>query len=223
MTLQINLNTLMKKEVITMMNRIPGCIEETAGGKSLIPLDTRNLAGGIIYLSGPVIDETAENIITQILYCKERGLPIHLLINSVGGSVTAGLAIYDILRTIGLEINTYCIGIAASMAAVILASGDKGHRYILPHSKVMIHEPLIADGLGGAASSVQRSAEMLLQTKDMLNTILSECTGRKKKEIDEATLYDHFFDAKEAQRFGLIDKIITDADGYGALLAATRI
>lgn len=202
--------------------RIASVVEETSAGMGAIPLIPLYLKKGIVFLTGTITEVKAEEIISQIFYCKSNNLPVHLLINSGGGAVTAGLAILDVLRTIDLEINTYCIGIAASMAAVILAGGDKGHRFILPHSKVMIHEPLISDGIGGAASSVQRSVEVLLKAKDVLNGILSEFTGKDREQIDEATQFDHFYDANEAKAFGLVDQVIDNPSIYTIILKGDK-
>ena len=134
----------------------------------------------------------------QVLYHADKGNPVDIYINSPGGSVNAGLVIYDLIQSLKgkLVMNIYCIGMAASMAAVILAGGPKGSRYILPHSKCMIHEPLIAGGMGGSATSIKKTAESILETKAITNGILAEHTGRTVEEIDEATAFDNYMNAE---------------------------
>jgi ATP-dependent Clp protease protease subunit len=134
---------------------------------------------------------------------------INLYINSGGGEVNAGLMLYDVLQDIKTPINTYCIGMAASMAAVILAGGQKGRRFILPHSKTMIHEPLIAGGAGGSASSIKNIADSILETRSICNSILAKHTGKSIEEIDNATSFDNYMNAEESVAFGLCDSIVS--------------
>ena len=132
---------------------------------------------------------------------------VKIIVNSPGGEVNAGLMIYDIIQSYPGEIDMYCAGIAASMGAVILAGGRKGRRFILPHSKVMIHEPLIAGGMGGSATTIEKTAQSILSTKAMLSEILAKHTGKIVDEINEATLFDNYMNADEAVAFGICDSI----------------
>ena len=151
----------------------------------------------------------ANDFVSQMLYLVEKGEPVEIYINSPGGSVNAGLVIYDMIQACAekIDIDLYCVGLAASMGAVILAGGKKGHRFILPHSKVMIHEPLLAGGLGGSATSIKKTADSILETKAVTNGILAKHTGKTMEEIDEATSFDNFMNAGEAVKFGICDKI----------------
>ena len=143
-----------------------------------------------------------------MLYLMEdEQTPIDIYVNSPGGEVNSGLAIYDLIQACKAPINMYCIGMAASMGALIFAGGRKGHRYILPHSKVMIHEPLIPNGVGGSASSIKSTADSILQTRELLNGILAKHTGKTLEEINKATDHDNFMTAEEAIVFGLCDKV----------------
>ena len=137
---------------------------------------------------------------------------IDIYINSPGGEVNAGLAIYDMIRVCPAPINMYCIGLAASMGALLFSAGEKGRRYILPHSKVMIHEPLIPRGVGGSASSIKSTADSILKTRELLNGILARNTRKTVEEIDKATDHDNFMTAEEAISFGLCDTITDSLD-----------
>ena len=139
----------------------------------------------------------------------ESSEPIDIYLNSPGGSVNAGMVIYDVIQALEgkVPINIYCIGMAASMGAIILAGGHKGHRYILPHSKCMIHEPLISGGLGGSATSIKKTADSILETKAITNGVLAKHTGKTLEEIDKATAFDNYMNAEESVEFGLCDEI----------------
>ena len=140
--------------------------------------------------------ESAMSILSQLKYlAKESDEEINLYINSGGGEVTAGLLIYDVIRQMKVPVNMYCTGIAASMAAVILAGGQKGRRFILPHSKTMIHEPLLSNGVGGSASSIKNISDSILETRKILNGILAEHTGKPLKEVNKATSFDNYMNA----------------------------
>ena len=184
-------------------------LQESCNGIREISLKTKHFANGKLFLTGEVTDEMANNFVSELLYLVEKGDPINIYINSPGGSVNAGLVIYDVIQACSdkIEINMYCIGMAASMGAVILASGQKGRRYILPHSKVMIHEPLISGGMGGSATSIKKTADSILETKAITNGILAKHTGKTIEEIDEATSFDNFMNAQEAIAFGICDEI----------------
>lgn len=181
---------------------------ESAHGTREVTLQTRHLMNRCIFLTGEINSESANSFLSQFLYLsQDKEKPITIYINSPGGEVNAGLAIYDIIQGSELEINMVCLGMAASMAAVILAGGQKGRRYILAHSKVMIHEPLIANGVGGSATSIKNISESILETREIVNGILAKHTGKTLEEINAATSFDNFMNAKEAIEFGLCDSI----------------
>lgn len=187
----------------------PAVEVESCNGNREITLKTKHFSNGKLFVNGEVTDDMANDFVSEFLYLVEKGELVDIYINSPGGSVNAGLVIYDVIQACKdkLEINMYCTGMAASMGAVILAGGQKGHRFILPHSKVMIHEPLISGGMGGSATSIKKTADSILETKAIINGILSEHTGKTLDEIDEATAYDNFMNANEAVEFGLVDEI----------------
>ena len=188
---------------------IPAVEEESCNGVSVVPLRTRHFSNGRLFLTGEVTEDMANDFVSQMLYLVEKGEPVEIYINSPGGSVNAGLVIYDMIQACAekIDIDLYCVGLAASMGAVILAGGKKDHRFILPHSKVMIHEPLIAGGMGGSATSIKKTADSILETKAVTNGILAKHTGKTMEEIDEATSFDNFMNAEEAVKFGICDKI----------------
>lgn len=187
----------------------PSIEVESANGIREVSLSTRHLSNRKIFLNGSIDSNTANNLLSQFLYLEnEPDKEVDLYINSPGGEVNAGLMIYDILQGTKIPVNIICTGIAASMAAVILAGGKKGRRFILPHSKTMIHEPLIANGVGGSATSIKNISESILETKSICNEILSKHTGKSIEEIDKATSFDNFMNAKESVEFGICDKII---------------
>ena len=195
---------------ITRINEwIPAVEEESCNGVNVVPLRTRHFSNGRLFLTGEVTEEMANDFVSQMLYLMEKGEPVEIYINSPGGSVNAGLVIYDMIQACAekIDIDLYCVGLAASMGAVILAGGKKGHRFILPHSKVMIHEPLIAGGMGGSATSIKKTADSILETKAVTNGILARHTGKTMEEIDEATSFDNFMNAEEAVKFGICDAI----------------
>ena len=187
----------------------PAVEVESANGIREVSLRTKHFSNGKVFLTGEVTEEMANDFVSELLYLTDKGESIDIYINSPGGSVSAGLVIYDVIQACSekIEINLYCIGMAASMGAVILAGGKKGHRFILPHSKVMIHEPLISGGMGGSATTIKKTAESILETKAITNGILAKHTGKTVEEIDEATAYDNFMNAQEAIEFGLCDEI----------------
>ena len=161
-----------------------------------------------LFLTGTIDSEMANAFLMQLIYLKqEADLPVTIYINSPGGEVNAGLMIYDALQGCRLKIDMICTGMAASMAAILLASGQKGRRFILKHSKVMIHEPLISEGVGGSATSIRNISDSICETRRIVNEILSEHTGKSIDEINEATSFDNYMDAEEAIRFGICDAI----------------
>ena len=189
-------------------------MHETARGSTPVPISTLAFEKGWLFLDGAINGETGTALITLLYLANGRRLK--LFINSPGGEVTAGLAIVDAIRAYPGNIDIYCTGIAASMGAVILASGRKGHRFVYPHAKVMIHEPLIAGGLGGSTTSIQRTAQSMIETRTVLNGMLAEFTGRTVEDIDRNTAFDNYFTAEQAIDFGLCDEI---SEGFGGIAA----
>ena len=171
----------------------------------------------VIFFGEEVTAESAQQLISQLitLEMQKPAEPILLYINSPGGSVTDGMAVIDIMNSISSPVYTCCLGTAASMAAVILAAGEKGHRTVSENSRVMIHEPLISGGLKGSATTIERTAKSILETKKMINTLLSQYTGKPIREINKATSFDNFMNAKDAVAFGLCDSISTALDFKG--------
>lgn len=188
---------------------IPYVIEDTGRGERSYDLYSRLLRDRIVFLTGEVNDQSASSIIGQLLFLESENpdKDISLYINSPGGSVTAGMGIFDTMRFIRPKVNTICVGLAASMGALLLSSGEKGKRFALPHSRVMIHQPL--GGMQGQATELEIVAREILRTKAELNQILAENTGRPLAQIAEDTERDHWLTAQEALEYGLIDKIFT--------------
>lgn len=188
---------------------IPTIEKESSKGIREICIQTSLLAKRKIFLNGGIDADKANDVLMQLMYLvSESDEPIDIYINSCGGEVTAGLVIYDAIQAIKTPVNMYCTGMAASMAAIILAGGQKGRRFILPHSKTMIHEPLIAEGIGGSASSIKSIADSILETRAITNGILSKHTGKSIREIDSATSHDCYMNAKESVAFGICDKVL---------------
>lgn len=186
------------------------CIEEeTCAGVREISLRTKHMTNGRLFLTGEVDDFMANNFVSSLLYLAEKGEPVDIFLNSPGGSVNSGLLIYDMIQACSekIDINIYCIGMAASMGAVILTSAKKGHRFIFPHSRVMIHEPLIQGGMGGSATNIKKAADSILETKAIINGLLAKHTGKSIEEIDEATAFDNYMNATQACEFGLCDEV----------------
>ena len=194
------------------MPLIPMVIESTNRGERAYDIYSRLLKDRIIFLGSEIDDDIANAVVAQLLFlaAEDPDKDISLYINSPGGSVTAGMAIYDTMQFIKPDVSTICIGLAASMAAVLLASGAKGKRYSLPNSEVMIHQPL--GGVRGQASDIKIHAEWILKTKKQLNEILAEKTGQPLERIERDTDRDHFMGALEAKEYGLIDEVITRKD-----------
>ncbi|MFR0879880.1 MAG: ATP-dependent Clp endopeptidase proteolytic subunit ClpP [Oscillospiraceae bacterium] len=193
------------------MSLVPYVVEQTSRGERSYDIFSRLLNDRIIMLSEDVNDTTASLVVAQLLYLEGQDpeKDICLYINSPGGSVTAGMAIYDTMQYIKCDVSTICIGLAASMGAFLLSSGAKGKRLALPNSEIMIHQPLISGGLQGQATDIKIRTENLLKTKENLNRILSENTGKSYEEICRDTDRDNFMTAAEAQAYGLVDKVIS--------------
>lgn len=190
---------------------IPTVIEQSGRGERAFDIYSRLLKERIIFLVGPVDDHTANLVVAQLLFLESENpdKDIYFYINSPGGSVTAGLSIYDTMKFIKPDVQTLCLGQAASMGAFLLSVGTKGKRFALPNSRVMIHQPLISGGLGGQASDIEIHARELLKLKEKLNQILAEHTGKSLEQIERDTDRDNFMSAQEAADYGLIDKVIT--------------
>lgn len=187
---------------------VPHVEVESAYGTREMDLYTRQLMERNVFLQGKIDEFMANSIANQLMYLQSEGSePINIFINSGGGEVQNGLVIYDLIQGIESPVNMYCMGLAGSMAAVLLASGQKGRRYILPHSKTMIHEPLISGGVGGSATSIRTISDSILETKEVINEILAKHTGRSIEEINEATKYDNYMNAKESVEFGICDEV----------------
>ena len=190
---------------------VPYVVEQTSRGERSYDIYSRLLNDRIIMLSDQVNDATASIIVAQLLYLESQDSEkdISLYINSPGGSVTAGMAIYDTMNYIKCDVSTICIGMAASMGAFLLSSGAKGKRIALPNSEIMIHQPLIGGGLGGQQTDIMIHAKNLERTRDRLEEIIAGNTGKSVEEIHTACERDNYMTAQEALEFGLIDKVIT--------------
>jgi ATP-dependent Clp protease protease subunit len=191
------------------MNLIPIVVEQTNRGERSYDIYSRLLKDRIIFLGSPINDEVANLVVAQLLFldAEDPDKDIHLYINSPGGSITAGMAIYDTMQYVKADIQTICIGMAASMGAFLLAAGTKGKRYALPNSEVMIHQPL--GGAEGQATDIEIRAKRILKMRDRLNQILAERTGQPLEKIKQDTDRDYFMTAEEAKEYGLIDHVIT--------------
>ncbi|MCG7658002.1 ATP-dependent Clp endopeptidase proteolytic subunit ClpP [Wielerella bovis] len=190
---------------------IPTVIEQSGRGERAFDIYSRLLKERIIFLVGPVNDHTANLVVAQLLFLESENpdKDIYFYINSPGGSVTAGMSIYDTMKFIKPDVQTLCLGQAASMGAFLLSAGTKGKRFALPNSRVMIHQPLISGGLGGQASDIEIHARELLKLKGKLNQMLAEHTGKSLEQVERDTDRDNFMSAQEAMEYGLIDKVIT--------------
>jgi ATP-dependent Clp protease protease subunit len=189
---------------------VPIVIEQTARGERSFDIFSRLLKERVVFLVGPVEDHVANLIVAQLLFLESENpdKDIHLYINSPGGSVTAGLAIYDTMRYIRPDVSTMCVGQAASMGALLLAGGAKGKRFCLPHSRVMIHQPL--GGFSGQATDIDIHAREILLTRDQLNRILARHTGQPVEKIAQDTERDNFMGGEAAVAYGLIDKVLDE-------------
>jgi len=188
---------------------IPMVVEQTSRGERSYDIYSRLLKERVIFVVGPVEDHMANLIVAQLLFLESENpeKDIHLYINSPGGAVTAGMGIYDTMQFIKPEVSTICIGQAASMGAVLLAGGAKGKRYALPHSRVMIHQPL--GGFQGQATDIDIHAREILKIRDELNRVLSHHTGQSLEQIEQDTDRDNFMDAETAVKYGLVDEVLS--------------
>ncbi len=190
------------------MNLIPIVVEQTGRGERAYDIFSRLLKDRIVFLGSAVTDEVANLVTAQLLFLESEDSEkdVYFYINSPGGSVTAGLAIYDTMQYIRPDVSTLCLGQAASMAAWLLAAGAKGKRYALPHARIMLHQPL--GGVQGQASDIDIQAREILRLREQLNNILTKHTGQSLKRVERDTDRDLFFTSKQAQEYGIIDEVI---------------
>lgn len=193
-----------------MSNGTPIVIEPSETGERVYDIYSRLLKDRVIFLGGVVEDEKANLIIAQMLFLngEDSKSDIHFYINSPGGSVSSGLAIYDTMQFIRCDVNTYCVGLAASMGAVLLMGGTKGKRFALPNSSVLLHQPLIRGNITGPATDLQIEAEEMLRVQARLYRIISSHTGKPLKQIEEDCDRNYWLDAKQSLEYGLVDKIL---------------
>ncbi len=190
------------------LNLVPMVVEQTARGERAYDIYSRLLKERVVFIVGPIEDQVANLVVAQLLYLESENpdKDIHLYINSPGGAVSSGLSIYDTMQFVKPDISTICVGQAASMGAVLLAGGANGKRFCLPHSRVMIHQPIA--GFQGQASDIDIHAREVLQTRDRLNSLLAKHTGQPLKSIQKDTDRDHFLSGEEAVEYGLIDTVL---------------
>ena len=191
---------------------IPMVVEQTPRGERSFDIYSRLLKERVIFLSGPIDDNISNLVVAQLLFLESENpeKDISIYINSPGGSISAGLAIYDTMQFISSSVSTLCIGQAASMGALLLAGGDKGKRFVLPNSRVMIHQPL--GGFQGQASDFEIHAKEILHMKKIVNEILAKHTGHSVKKIEKDTDRDNFLDAEAAIKYGIVDKVLNERD-----------
>ena len=191
---------------------IPMVVEQTPRGERSFDIYSRLLKERVIFLSGPIDDNISNLVVAQLLFLESENpeKDISIYINSPGGSISAGLAIYDTMQFISSSVSTLCIGQAASMGALLLAGGDKGKRYVLPNSRIMIHQPL--GGFQGQASDFEIHAKEILHMKKIVNEILAKHSGQTIKKIEKDTDRDNFLDANAAIKYGIVDKVLNERD-----------
>ncbi|WCN38208.1 ATP-dependent Clp endopeptidase proteolytic subunit ClpP [Aneurinibacillus uraniidurans] len=194
------------------MNLIPTVIEQTNRGERAYDIYSRLLKDRIIFLGTGINDQVANSVVAQLLFltAEDPDKDISLYINSPGGSITAGMAIYDTMQFIKPDVSTICVGMAASMGAFLLTAGAPGKRYALPNSEVMIHQPL--GGAQGQASDIQIAATRILKMRDSLNRIIADRSGQPLERVEKDTDRDYFMSAQEAKEYGLVDKVIESLD-----------
>jgi len=190
------------------MNQIPYVVEQSSKGERAYDIYSRLLQDRILFVSGEITDDMANSVIAQLLYldAMDSEKDIAMYINSPGGSITAGMGIFDAMHLVKADVSTLCVGMAASMGAFLLANGAKGKRLALPNSEIMIHQPL--SGARGQATDIEIRAKRIIRLRDKINKILSQQTGQELERIERDTDRDNFMDAHEAKAYGLIDKVI---------------
>lgn len=203
-------NGKVEREGMYALNLVPMVVEQSARGERAYDIYSRLLKERVVFLIGPVDDHVANLVVAQLLFLESENpdKDIHLYINSPGGSVSAGLAIYDTMQYIKPDVSTMCVGQAASMGALLLSGGANGKRYCLPHSRVMIHQPL--GGFQGQATDIDIHAKEILRARERLNLILSKHTGQPLEKIQGDTERDHFLGGEEAVEYGLIDRVLVE-------------
>ena len=196
------------EEEVNYMNYVPIVVEQNNRGERSYDIYSRLLKDRIVFLTGPITDEVANVVVAQLLFLESENpdKDIHLYINSPGGSVTAGMAIYDTMQYIKPDVSTICVGLAASMASILLMAGKKGKRYALPHSEVMIHQPL--GGYEGQASDIAIHAKNILRIREEMYDVIVKHTGKTKEAVAADTDRDNFLTAKEALAYGIIDQVV---------------
>jgi len=205
---------------ITNNTLIPTVIEQSGRGERAFDIYSRLLKERIIFLVGPVTDHTANLVVAQMLFLESENpdKDIFFYIDSPGGSVTAGMSVFDTMNFIKPDVSTLCLGQAASMGAFLLSAGAKGKRFALPNSRIMIHQPLISGGLGGQASDIEIHARELIKIKQKLNELLAKHTGQPLEKVERDTDRDNFMSSEAAKEYGLIDEVIaTRADAFKAM------
>ena len=205
---------------ITNNTLIPTVIEQSGRGERAFDIYSRLLKERIIFLVGPVTDHTANLVVAQMLFLESENpdKDIFFYIDSPGGSVTAGMSVFDTMNFIKPDVSTLCLGQAASMGAFLLSAGAKGKRFALPNSRIMIHQPLISGGLGGQASDIEIHARELIKIKQKLNELLAKHTGQPLEKVERDTDRDHFMSSEADKEYGLIDEVIaTRADAFKAM------
>lgn len=197
------------------MTLIPTVIDKTPQGERAYDIYSRLLEDRIIFVSEPITDPLSTTVIAQLLYLekKDPDKDIIMYVNSPGGSITAGMAIYDAMQFVSCDVQTVCIGMAASMGSIILMAGTKGKRFILPNGEVLIHQPLIQWWVGGQATEIELIAKQMVKTKERLNYIIEKHTGQAYEKVVRDTDRDYWMLAEEAVAYGIVDKIITERNG----------
>ena len=192
----------------TKASLIPMVVEKTSGGERAYDIYSRLLKDRIVFVGGEIDDDMANAIVAQLLFLQAQDAEkeVSMYINSPGGSVTAGLAILDTMKMVKCPVATYCVGQAASMGAILLACGEKGRRFALPHARIMVHQPW--GGAQGKASDIEITAREILRLKEMLNGILAEAAGKTLESVTNDTDRDHFMSAEEAKAWGIVDKVL---------------
>ena len=187
---------------------IPMVVEKAGSGERAYDIYSRLLKDRIVFVGGEIDDDSANAVVAQLLFlqAQDSEKEVSMYINSPGGSVTAGLAILDTMKMVKCPVATYCVGQAASMGAILLASGEKGRRFALPHARIMVHQPW--GGAQGKASDIEITAREILRLKDVLNGILAEASGRTAESVVQDTDRDHFMSAEEAKSWGIVDKVL---------------
>ena len=197
---------------------VPYVVEQSPRGERSMDIYSRLLNDRIVFLGTPVDDQVANAIIAQLLHLdsEDPGQDINVYINSPGGSVTAGLAVYDTMRFVNADVATTALGMAASISAVLLAAGSKGKRNVLPNTRVLLHQPWVQGGPGGQASDVEIQARELVRTKRRMNEILAEATGQSFEKIERDTDRDYIMGAEEAVEYGVVDRVVSPREGVAA-------